>query len=385
MTGTVSVRVLLIWRFSHHASYFRALATQSSLEMVPFSKEDLPAITLADLAWLWQADIANLAATHIDRLTFGRHNRLRPLRALRRVMHSVFAALACARFHRAFLRQRPDAIAVWNGGHWFFQAAIRAAREFAIPVFYCENGLLPDTTTFDPRGINYHNAVPRAAAFYRALAPMPPLTRTSLVARKPVRGCSAQPLTLPRRYLFVPLQMNRDTQIVFNSPWIRDMYQLLQVLRTVIERVGDAELSIVVKEHPSCTFRYDDQRTTLGPRFLFANGNSTQELIDGAEAVITVNSTVGLEALLRERRVIVIGSAFYAIDELVLRAGNEDELVTAIDALVDWQPDTGLRHQFLGWLETVYCIPGSWRAPDAAHCRRIEQRLENVVERGLAL
>ena len=101
------------------------------------------------------------------------------------------------RFHRAFLRQRPDAIAVWNGGHWFFQAAIRAAREFAIPVFYCENGLLPDTTTFDPRGINYHNAVPRAAAFYRALAPMPPLTRTSLVARKPVRGCSAQPLTLP--------------------------------------------------------------------------------------------------------------------------------------------------------------------------------------------
>ena len=49
VTGTVSVRVLLIWRFSHHASYFRALATQSSLEMVPFSKEDLPAITLAGM------------------------------------------------------------------------------------------------------------------------------------------------------------------------------------------------------------------------------------------------------------------------------------------------------------------------------------------------
>lgn len=379
------MRVLLICRFSHHVNYFRALAAQSSLDMVPFSKEELPAIAMADLAWLWQADIANLAATHIDRLTFGRHNRLRSLGALRRIMHSLYAAFACARFHRAFLRQRPAAIVVWNGGHWFFQAAIRAAREFAIPVFYCENGLLPNTATFDPCGINYHNAVPRDAEFYRALAPMPPLARTTLVARKPAHGRSAQPLALPKRYLFVPLQMNRDTQIVFNSPWIRDMYQLLQVLQAVIERAGDAELAIVVKEHPSCAFCYDEQRSTLGPRFLFANGNSTQDLIDGAEAVITVNSTVGLEALLRERRVIVVGSAFYAIDELVLRAGNEDELVAAIDALVGWQPDAALRHQFLGWLETVYCIPGSWQAPDAVHCRRIDERLQNVVERGLAL
>ena len=379
------MRVLLIWRFSHHARYFSALAAQSSLEMVPFSKKNLPGFGIAELAWLWHADTANLATAHIDRLTFGQRNRLRPLRAPRRAIHSLYAALACARFRSAFLRQRPDAIAVWNGGHWFFQAAIRAAREFAIPVFYCENGLLPDTATFDPRGVNFHNAVPRGAAFYRALAPMPPLTRTTLVPRTPPRSTSEKPIALPKRYLFVPFQMNRDTQIVFNSPWIRDMYHLLQVLQTVIVQAADTELAIVVKEHPSCAFRYDHERTTLGPRFLFANGNSTQELIDGAEAVITVNSTVGLETLLRERRVITIGNAFYAIDDLVLRAGNEDALVAAIDSLATWQPEALLRRQFLGWLETVYCIPGSWQSPDALHCQHIDQRLRNVVKLGLAL
>lgn len=379
------MRVLLIWRFSHHARYFSALAAQSNLEMVPFAQEDLPAIGIAELTWLWHADTAGLAGAHIDRLTFGRSNRLRPLRALRRALHSLYAALACARFHSAFRHRRPDAIVVWNGGHWFFQAAIRAAREFAIPVFYCENGLLPGTATFDPRGVNFHNAIPRDAAFYRALAPMPPLTRTTLVARTTPPGTSEKPVALPRRYLFVPFQMNRDTQIVFNSPWIRDMHHLLQVLQTVIVRAGDTELMIVVKEHPSCTFRYDRERRTLGPRFLFASGNSVQELIDGAEAVITVNSTVGLEALLRERRVIAIGNAFYAIDGLALRAGNEDELVAAIGSLATWQPDAQLRHQFLGWLETVYCIPGSWQTPDTRHCQHIDQRLRNVVELGLAL
>ncbi|MBK6276961.1 MAG: capsular biosynthesis protein [Gammaproteobacteria bacterium] len=373
------MRVLLIHRFSHHERYFRALAAQSALAMQPFAERDLPRLSLRDLACLLRADVWNLARTHIDRLTHGRHNRWRVLRPLRRALHSVQAALAYARFHRAFSARRPDAIAVWNGGHWFFQAAIRAAREFAIPVLRFENGLLPSTTTCDPRGVNFHNSVPREAAFYHALPEMPEVTRTALVPRLPATARAGSPVELPPRYLFVPLQVDRDTQIVLNSPWIRDMAHLLEVLEALLGHIADRELAIVVKEHPSCTTSYAAWHDRADPRLLFANANVTQELIDGAEAVITVNSTVGIEALLRARRVIVIGNAFYAIDGLTLRAGDEDALVAAVDALARWQPDHRLRRQFLGWLDSVYCIPGSWQAPDALHCRRVDERIRNVV------
>ncbi|MCG3170932.1 MAG: hypothetical protein CALGDGBN_02503 [Pseudomonadales bacterium] len=376
------MHVLLIHRFSHHERYFRALAAQSALAMQPFAERDLPRLAPCDLAWLLRTDVWTLARTHIDRLTYGRGNRLHVLRPWRRALHSAQAALACARFRRAFRARRPDAIAVWNGGHWFFQAAIRAAHEFAIPVLRFENGLLPATTTCDPRGVNFHNAVPREAAFYHALPAMPEVTRTTLVPRLSATARSEAPVELPPRYLFVPLQVDRDTQIVLNSPWIRDMQHLLEVLEALLARIADRELAIVVKEHPSCTTSHAAWHAHANPRLRFANANLTQELIDGAQAVITVNSTVGIEALLRAKRVIVIGNAFYAIDGLTLHAGDEDALVAAVDALAHWQPDERLRRQFLGWLDSVYCIPGSWQTPDALHCRRIDERIRNVVAGG---
>lgn len=379
------MKVLLISRFSHQERYFRALAAQSEIAMEVLSREDLSRYSADVAGWPWQAESRSLTDTHIDRLTFRRRSPLRVLRPLRRALHALYARRDYSRFLQAFGERQPDAIVVWNGGHWFFQAAIRAAADMGIRVFYCENGLLPNTTTFDPRGVNYRNSVPREAAFYRALPPMPAVASTDLVARAPGRRIRTRPIVLPERYLFVPLQMNRDTQIVFNSPWIRDMYQLLGVLQSVLARIDDRQLAIVVKEHPSCTERYERHHRSLHPRLLFANGNATKELIDAAEGVITVNSTVGLEAMLRERRVIVIGNAFYDIAGLVLGARDEDALVGAINALATWQPDAQLRRQFLGYLSSVYCIPTSWHAPDARHCRRIEERLRNVIEHGLPL
>ena len=136
---------------------------------------------------------------------------------------------------------------------------------------------------------------------------------------------------------------------------------------------------LVFKEHPSSPIRYPDLHERSGPRERFANGNDTQTLIEDADAVITVNSTVGLEAILLGKPVLVLGRAFYAIPGLTLSAEGPEELAEALHRLSDWKPDPVLRRKFLDYLSQDYCVPGSWREPDRAHWRAVEARVRGYL------
>lgn len=379
------MKVFLIARYRHHERYFATLAARCDIPMQVFTLNTLPWLKPAFWRCLRRVDARALIAGHLATKSrkLGKRNAL--FWHLYQAANAARAALAYAQFCQLLHEQRPDGLVMWNGGNWFLQAAALAAREQGIPVFYGENGLLPNTTTLDPQGVNFNNAMPRDAAFYRALPDEYTPINTTLVPRTSARSEQARAVTLPPRYVFVPFQVNTDSQIVFNSPWIRDMVHLLEVLQAVVPLLADPALVFVVKEHPSCKFRYDTYYDKVGDRIVFANGNNTQALIQGAEAVITVNSTVGLEALLLDRRVIVIGNAFFAIPGLVLEARSEAALAAAVNQLPTWQPDPVLRRQFLGYLSGTYCIPGSWKDPDDRHVARVAQRLRNVLEHGLPL
>ena len=98
-------------------------------------------------------------------------------------------------------------------------------------------------------------------------------------------------------------------------------------------------------------------------RIHFANSANTRELIDGAEAVITVNSTVGLEALTLDRKVITLGEAHYNIDGLVLHADDRASLHAAFARLGDWQPDDARRRRFIRFVFNSFLIPVSRARP----------------------
>src|SRR5690606_27259707 len=136
---------------------------------------------------------------------------------------------------------------------------------------------------------------------------------------------------LPKCYLFAPFQVDDDTQIILHSPWIPDMrayFSVLCRLRARLVALGGewADTAIVIKEHPTCPWGWDRLHAE-GERqgVLFANGNSTQELIEKSAAVLTINSSVGIEAMLFDKPLIVLGNAFYALPELAQTARNEDE------------------------------------------------------------
>ncbi|MBC2834808.1 nitrogen fixation protein FixF [Paragemmobacter straminiformis] len=238
-----------------------------------------------------------------------------------------------------------------------------------------EAGFLPRTLQIDPTGLNGANSVPRDPAFYLdsdtdfAAAGLP-----ETIGRRAAKSQHA-PVTLPPDFVFVPFQVPSDMQITLHSPWLRDMGHFLAVLRDTADR--NPHQTFVVKEHPS--FR----ASVIGlfpphPRILFANGNETASLIAAARAVLTINSTVGIEALQAAKPVITLGTACYAIAGLTLQAHDPATLDAAL-ARHDWRPDERLRRQFLGFLKNVYLVPGTLAQPPADLAQAIAARLTGAL------
>jgi len=298
------------------------------------------------------------------------------LYGLTRLLGAVWLFLIYDRY----FRRRPCAmIGLWNGNKFRQRVVVAVAHTLQRRLVFFENGLLPNTTTVDFRGVNAYNSVPRDPGFYKQLCvdehkPLP----QQLVARKAETAKGGEKLdVLPKRFIFVPFQVSTDSQITLHSPWIGNMWQLFEAIAAARQALGDAAPHFVFKEHPSCPQDYRElhRRCKADDHLLFANDRSTQELIQQAEAVITINSTVGLESLLLGKKVLVLGNAFYDMDGLTLHARSQAQLFDALRVLDQWQVDKMLRDNFLRYLHDDYAIPGNWAEPTPAHWQAMNARL----------
>lgn len=269
-------------------------------------------------------------------------------------------------------REQPANLVMWNGSHRYCQLLL-ALRPEGCGTFFFENGLLPDTTTLDPKGVNYRNSVPRDAAFYRTYrAPEGAAEARLELVPRPSRNKDVESVRLPERYVFIPFQDDRDTQVRLFSPWIGDMRQLFALGKRLADECG---LTVVFKEHPSSRECYPELHAQTHERLLFANGNPTQELIQNSEFVVTLNSTVGLESLLLGKPVMTLGQAFFNIPGLVAHADSAAEMLELARRFPQWSLEPQVRQGFLRYLAAEYCIQGGWRNADSAQLQRAAQRM----------
>ncbi len=293
------------------------------------------------------------------------------------LLERFFKVEASWNFLRYFRAITPEygQLMVWNGILFRQAIAVEIARLHGMRVVYGETGLLPGRITVDPEGVNYHNRVPRDKAFFETYRCDKPLPKR-LIPRNPKNAAkfvSEHKTALPEHYIFIPFQVDYDTQILTYSPWIRDMRMLFNVIGHISMQLPD--LYFVFKEHPSSIKSYPDlhARAERSDRLLFANAWPTQTLIEKSDAVITVNSTVGIESLLFHKRVIVLGNAFYAIEGITESAQGDKALLDILSRLQEWQPDTSLIDNFLKYLYYEYQIEGSM-------AQISEQGLEKIKE-----
>jgi capsular polysaccharide export protein len=129
-------------------------------------------------------------------------------------------------------------------------------------------------------------------------------------------------------YFVFPLQMQNDFQIRVYSSYDKLEVAVREVIASFAEHSRPGT-RLVIKEHPLDPSMINWRRVCrrianeyrVADRVEFLDGGSLDELLDHAEGVITVNSTVGVWALLAGKPLIALGSAVYDIDGLTHKSG----------------------------------------------------------------
>lgn len=252
----------------------------------------------------------------------------------------------------------PDITIVYNGS--LYPESVLGDVSAERRRVFVEAGFFPGTLQIDPKGLNAANSVPRDPTFYLSLET--DFAKDGLpqaVNNRKSKTSSGAEVQLNPGYVFVPFQVPSDMQVTVHSPWIRNMEMFLDAVLAAAER--NPEETFVIKEHPSFKRSVRDLRPAH-PRVIFANHNVTSDLIQNARVVVTLNSTVGIEALLYERPTITLGNACYNIEGLVLHAPNDDALDKALRESKNWSPGADLRQQFIGYLWNDYLVKGRYDA-----------------------
>lgn len=282
------------------------------------------------------------------------------LKSLHPIIKLNFKLLAYYNYLRYYgvINDKYDQIMVWNGTLFRQAIAIEIAKLKGIKTLYAEIGLLPNRVTIDPKGVNFTNSVPRDKSFFENFQCDLPLP-TNLIpraAKNAKKFANVEKIDLPKEYIFIPFQVDYDTQILVNSPWIKDMNMLFETIEQIAHKLP--HLNFVFKEHPSSIKDYPNLHTKTKeiPNIYFANGHITQELIQNASAVITINSTVGIESLLFQKKVIVLGNAFFTIEGITKFTQEINQLENILSNIDKWELNTSLVENFLKYLYYDYLV-----------------------------
>ncbi|WP_332695104.1 hypothetical protein [Halalkalibacter lacteus] len=327
-----------------------------------------------------------------------------------------------------------DVICLFNGYHWIDQVTKYIATKYGLQIRYFEDGLFrPYTITYDSNGINAKASVPKDPDFYDRIevneeryrkylfhpenAELTHRTKESLikvaliklvsmlgavfrlnprlydhinfweaskyfVTKKLFSRREEDIIDWPAEYVFVPFQVARDSQIFYNSPNVKTMEMLLKVTVQAVKSVNEKEnrnIKVIIKEHPEDMSRnsYHDlkQAYKQDETVLFVKKFNVHKLIKHATAVITINSTVGIEALAHHKRVITLGNSLYNIEGITSKCDQLDQLDEVLLQSLQKPVNTSRIDKFLYYLRFKYQVEGTINFPNKATAKNVVDRM----------
>ena len=279
---------------------------------------------------------------------------------------------------RRLFARHPGAVAVvWNGLGGSRQAFLLAARDAGLGTLACELAPFPDRITVDPIGVNAESSVMgvdvsgfAAGDGWRALG-------AGLVARASRRADVGQSAGMPQgRYLFCPLQVPDDSQVTLFAGWTGGMAGFLAALTQAALHLPPG-WHLRVKEHPSAKVALALAPLVATGRVVVDNATDSFAQVQGSLGVVTLNSSMGLQAFFHDKPVVVLGRAFFAVPGLVTLAGDQPRLNAAFAAADSLTFDPALRARFMNWLDRVY-YPRFTYPPGAADLPALAEKLRQA-------
>ncbi len=282
-------------------------------------------------------------------------------------------------YARRWFAANPDHTALcWQGLTGTRRAVMLGAQDAGAARLFAELSPLPGYLTLDPRGVNAEGSVPQDPAAYANVTPDPDLLarlKTQFQARVARRADIAQTDGAPpdTPYIFVPLQVPDDSQMILFAGWVGSVAGFIAALADASTALPDG-WHLRLKEHPSAKQPLTaqiDAAIASGARMVRDNQTDSFTQLAGARAVLTVNSSMGLQAMFWDKPVITTGRSFFALPGLTCHADSDLALQRTLETATGIPFDQDLRARFLTWLATRYYIP---QTDDAA--ARIAARLK---------
>jgi len=293
------------------------------------------------------------------------------------------------------------------------RAAIRLASLRALRVHVVEEGYMrPDWITFEEGGVNGYSSLPRDPDWYRERVrglpewERPPkvpgsfrrrafedvlynvasmagmwrfphytthrpyhqmieyagwLRRLALMRRSERRAAEAIEALTGDPIYFFPLQLDCDYQMRVHSPF-RATHLAIEYVLTSFAHHAPPASRLVVKLHPMDSGLVDwagmvghiAVEQMVAERVTVLDGGELPKVLARSRAVVTVNSTVGGEALVKGLPVIALGRAVYDVPGLTFQGALDDFWHAATP------PDPALFDAFRRVLAARCMIPGSF-------------------------
>ncbi|HHH19300.1 MAG TPA: hypothetical protein ENK86_02140, partial [Campylobacterales bacterium] len=135
----------------HQYRYFgnlsKNLPYRSSLSFFPSLK-----LSLQGRKLLKEIDTQAILATKYKEIEVKYSNSLH--KAFYKKLLQFQAPLVLMSIYHALTVHKPDYLVVWNGKKFHQEIAVEVAKVMGIQTIFFENGVLPNTTTMDFRGVN---------------------------------------------------------------------------------------------------------------------------------------------------------------------------------------------------------------------------------------
>ena len=180
--------------------------------------------------------------------------------------------------------------------------------------------------------------------------------------------------TLPDApYLFFPCQIPDDEVVRFFCD-VSEHDAISALTQWAMER----GIHIVFKAHPAAPDTAKEFRAIANTPFTHWAEASIHDLIENCQAVVTLNSGVGHEAILHGKPIIMFGRSEY--DALAVRAAP-DTLDAAFAATQDWDSASQLKkyRQFYHWFTRDMALDLSDQTAQADALTRVIDRIERLV------
>ena len=212
-----------------------------------------------------------------------------------------------------------------------------------------------------------------------------PQRYVSGLVRERGRALAAKALYEPleasqRPFVYFPLHVTDDYKIKRVIPHCVDQAAIIELLAASLPQGID----LVLKEHPMSIGRNPLnllRRLTRHENIRLVDPyTSSHELIQRAEAIAVISSTVGLEALLYGRPVLTVGQPFYSGYGVTVDVDSLRELPDATAELLRFQPDPEQTRRFLHAAMRA-CYPGTPAAVDSGdeNARTVAASLDAAV------